>query len=54
MPLVTADLVFTGDRWERPYSFVVQGGRIAAAGGEDELAAAYPDEPRERWAGRAD
>ncbi|HJP66931.1 MAG TPA: amidohydrolase family protein, partial [Actinomycetota bacterium] len=49
MTLVTADLVFARDRWERRHGFVVQGGGILATGAPAELAADYPEHEREDW-----
>jgi 5-methylthioadenosine/S-adenosylhomocysteine deaminase len=47
--LVTADLVFADDRWRQRHAFVMQGGRILAAGTPPELATAFPDQEREDW-----
>lgn len=49
MTLVTADLVFADDRWERRHGFVMQGGRILDTGSPAELADRYPDHDREDW-----
>ena len=49
MTVVTADLVFAVDRWERRHGFVMQGGRIEATGDPRELAETYPDHDREDW-----
>jgi 5-methylthioadenosine/S-adenosylhomocysteine deaminase len=47
--LVTAELVFTEDRWERRHGFVLQGERILATGSPAELAEEFPDHEREDW-----
>jgi 5-methylthioadenosine/S-adenosylhomocysteine deaminase len=47
--LVVADLVFAEDRWHTRYGFVVQGGRILAAGEPADLAEAFPEQEREDW-----
>jgi 5-methylthioadenosine/S-adenosylhomocysteine deaminase len=49
MTLVTAELVFAEDRWERRHGFVLQGGIILAAGAPDELAERFPEHDREDW-----
>src|SRR5947208_9144482 len=49
MTLVSAELVFAEDRWERRHAFVVQGGIILATGTPDELALRFPDQDREDW-----
>jgi 5-methylthioadenosine/S-adenosylhomocysteine deaminase len=47
--LVTAELVFAGDRWHRRHGFVMQGGRILATGAPKDLAEEYLDQEREDW-----
>ncbi|MFN2590544.1 MAG: amidohydrolase family protein [Actinomycetota bacterium] len=49
MTLVTADLVFAEDRWQRHHGFVTQGSRILATGEPAGLAETYPDHDREDW-----
>ena len=49
MTLVTAELVFAEDRWERRHGFVLQGGIILAAGAPAELAERFPEHEREDW-----
>jgi len=51
--VVSADLVFAQDRWERRHGFVVQGGGILATGDPTELAEEYPEHEREDWGGVA-
>jgi 5-methylthioadenosine/S-adenosylhomocysteine deaminase len=47
--LITADLVFAGDRWHRRHAFVIQGSLILATGEPSELAESYPEHEREDW-----
>jgi 5-methylthioadenosine/S-adenosylhomocysteine deaminase len=47
--VVTAELLFARDRWERRHGFAVQGGRILDTGDPQELAETYPDQDREDW-----
>jgi 5-methylthioadenosine/S-adenosylhomocysteine deaminase len=49
MTLVTAELVFAEDRWERKHGFVLQGGIILATGSPNELQERFPDHDREDW-----
>ena len=49
MAIVSADLVFAEDRWERRHAFVMQGGRLQATGGPADLAERFPEEEREDW-----
>ena len=49
MTLVTAELVFAEDRWERRHGFVVQGGIVLATGSPDDLAERFPEHDREDW-----
>ncbi len=49
MTIVSADLVFAEDRWERHHAFVMQGGRLQATGEPAELAERFPEEERENW-----
>src|SRR5438093_2524411 len=49
MTLVTADLVFAGDRWRHRHGFVFQGERIVATGEPSELAEQHPEHEREDW-----
>jgi 5-methylthioadenosine/S-adenosylhomocysteine deaminase len=49
MTVVTAELVFAQDRWERRHAFAMQGGRILGTGAPDELAERFPDHDREDW-----
>ena len=49
MTVVTAELVFARDRWERRHAFALQGGRILDTGDPQELAETYPDQDREDW-----
>lgn len=49
MTLITADLVYSGERWFERYGFVIHGGSIVAAGEPEALEQAHPDEPREDW-----
>jgi len=47
--IVTADMVFAEDRWQHHHGFVMQGGRILAAGEPADLVAAFPDHEEEDW-----
>jgi len=47
--IISAALVFAEDRWRAGHGFVMQGGRILAAGEPAELSQAYPDHEREAW-----
>jgi 5-methylthioadenosine/S-adenosylhomocysteine deaminase len=47
--LVTAELVFAEERWERRHGFVMQGERILAVGPPGELAEEFPEHEREDW-----
>ncbi len=49
MTIVTAELVFAGDRWERRHAFAMQGGRILGTGSPEELAELFPGHEREDW-----
>src|SRR5919198_1247572 len=49
MTLITAELVFADDRWQRGHGLVVQGGRILDSGSPTELADRFPDHEREDW-----
>ena len=49
MTLVTAELVFAEDRWERRHGFVLQGGIILATGSTEDLTERFPDHDREDW-----
>ncbi|TMK85233.1 MAG: amidohydrolase [Actinobacteria bacterium] len=49
MTIVSADLVFAADRWERKHAFVMQGGRILGTGEPPALAERFPGEDREDW-----
>ena len=49
MTMVSAELVFAGDRWHRRHAFVLQGGRILAAGEPREMAETFPGHEREDW-----
>ena len=49
MTIVTAELVFTGERWEERHAFAMQGGRILETGAPQALAEEYPDHDREDW-----
>jgi 5-methylthioadenosine/S-adenosylhomocysteine deaminase len=49
MTLVTAELVFAEDRWERRHGFVLQGGIILATGAPADLQERFPDQDREDW-----
>src|SRR2546430_17537699 len=49
MTLVTAELVFADDRWQREYGFVVQGGGILATGPPGDLADRFPEHEHEDW-----
>ncbi len=49
MTLVTAELVFAEDRWERRHGFVTQGGIILATGAPADLAERFPEHEREDW-----
>ena len=49
MTVVTAELVFARDRWERRHAFVLQGGGILDTGDPQEMAESYPDHEREDW-----
>ncbi len=49
MTLITAELVFAEDRWERRHGFVVQGERILGTGPPGELAEEFPGHDREDW-----
>src|SRR5919197_761127 len=49
MTLITAELVFADDRWQRGHGLVVQGGRILDTGSPAELADRFPDHEREDW-----
>ena len=44
---MTADLVFTGDRWLERHAFVIHGGSIAAVGQPSELEESHPHESRQ-------
>jgi 5-methylthioadenosine/S-adenosylhomocysteine deaminase len=47
--VVTAELVFAQDRWERRHAFVMQGGGILATGEPDDMAEEFPDHDRDDW-----
>src|SRR3954447_9421458 len=49
MTLVTAELVFAEDRWERRHAFVLQGGIILATGEPKVLTERFPEHDREDW-----
>ena len=49
MTVVTAELVFAEDRWERRHAFAMQGGRILGTGTAAELGERFPDHDREDW-----
>ncbi len=49
MTIVTADLVFAEDRWQRRHAFVMQGARILDTGQPAELAERHPEHEREDW-----
>src|ERR671934_1427832 len=49
MTVVSAELLFTGERWEERQAFAMQGGRILATGSPQDLAEEYPDHDREDW-----
>jgi 5-methylthioadenosine/S-adenosylhomocysteine deaminase len=49
MTLVTAELVFAEDRWERRHGFVLQGGIVLATGSPNDLAERFPEHDREDW-----
>jgi 5-methylthioadenosine/S-adenosylhomocysteine deaminase len=49
MTVVTADLVFAEDHWQKRHAFVVQGGRILATGDPADLAEAFPEQDRQDW-----
>src|SRR5438093_13697808 len=49
MTIVSSDLVFVEDRWERRHAFVMQGGRLQATGEPADLAERFPDHEREDW-----
>ena len=49
MTVVTAELVFAEDRWQRRHAFVTQGGGILATGEPGGLAEEYTDHEREDW-----
>src|SRR5919197_4856137 len=49
MTLVTAELIFAGDRLERRHGIVMQGGRIVGTGTVDELEETFPGQDREDW-----
>ena len=49
MTLVTAELVFAEDRWERRHGFVIQGGIILATGVPAELQERFLEHDREDW-----
>jgi 5-methylthioadenosine/S-adenosylhomocysteine deaminase len=49
MTLITAELVFADDRWQRGYGFVVQGGGILATGHPGDLADRFPEHEHEDW-----
>src|SRR6266545_4088308 len=53
MTVVTAELVFAGDRWERRHGFAMQGGRILGTGTPTDLAERFPGHEREDWGGVA-
>jgi 5-methylthioadenosine/S-adenosylhomocysteine deaminase len=47
--VISAELVFTGDRWVRRHAFAMQGGGILATGSPEEVIETYPDHEREDW-----
>jgi 5-methylthioadenosine/S-adenosylhomocysteine deaminase len=47
--IVSAELVFASDRWERRHGFAMQGGRILATGSIDDLEEIYPHDDHEDW-----
>src|SRR6266508_6913156 len=49
MTIVTSELVFAGDRWERRHAFAMPGGRILGTGSPEELAELFPGHEREDW-----
>ena len=49
MTLVTAELVFAEDRWERRHGFVIQGGIILATGTPADLQERFPEHEGEDW-----
>ena len=49
MTLITADLVYAGDRWHKRHGFALQGGQIVDTGAANDLSRSYPDHEREDW-----
>lgn len=49
MTIVSADLVFAEDRWERRHAFVMQGPRLLGTGEAADLAERFPEHERENW-----